>query len=110
MKYPREQVDYDRFLRRWRDHEERRFPPGCAGEEVAGVCLELLHDELWGLLRKYAKTRKLGEGAVQVLQQRADELKRALPHLGGDAAIYLTEMHELATAVLKMARRDASHG
>ncbi len=107
MKYPREQVEYDKFLRRWRDHEERRSPCGWAGEEVAGVCLELLHDDLWGLLRKYAKKRKLSEGAVRVLQQRADELSRALPHLGGDAAIYFAEIHELATAVLKLARRDA---
>ena len=62
------------------------------------------------LLDKYADKRQLSEGAVRVLQEYADRLSRALPHFGGDAATYFSEKHELATAVLTMARRDAPHG
>lgn len=109
MKYPREQIEYDRFLRKWRDHECRGFPSGWAGEVVAGVELVLFDPDLNGLLNKYAEKRHLSEGAVRVLQEHADDLSRVLPHLSGDAATYFSEKHELATAVLRMARRDDPH-
>ena len=106
LKYPREQFEYDDFLSRWREIGHSSFPSGCAGEVVAGVELVLFDVDLDMLLDKYADKRQLSEGAVRVLQEYADRLSRVLPHLGGDAAIYFSEMHELATAVLRMVRRD----
>ncbi len=70
----------------------------------------LFDPDLNSLLNKYAEKRQLSEGAVRVLQEHVDELSRVLPHLGGDAATYFSEKHELAKAVLRMVRRDAPLG
>lgn len=101
MDYTEEQFEYDMFLKRWRGFEQRSFPAGWGGVEVAGVCLVMLDADMAGLVNSYVERRRqFRPGGIDYLRQLHEKLHSVLPSLTGDAADYFAEWDGLIATAL----------
>jgi hypothetical protein len=82
----------------------RGFPEGMAGEEVAGVCLTTIDTFAAGCLDTYFTEKWLDAERQNVLSRCLQDVRKALPHLEGDAADYFNELAAIAEAVLRECR------
>ncbi|NOX60174.1 MAG: hypothetical protein GXP29_15125 [Planctomycetes bacterium] len=106
MDYTEEQFEYDMLLKRWRGFEQRSFPAGWGGVEVAGICLVMLDADMAGLVSSYVERRRpFRLGGIDYLRQLHEKLRSVLPSLTGDAADYFAEWDGLVATTLYLLER-----
>lgn len=102
ISYPKEQSWYDELVRLWSVHRQRSFPSGCGGAVVEGICLVTFDCDLFELVSAYIRHRKLKPRNVRALRELKDDLRRVLPALSDEAAVYFREWEELVYRTLRL--------
>lgn len=90
----------------WREHMERPFPAGLAGQEVEGIDLVLLDTAMAGLITTVVGSRRrlAAEQASELVLLTADCSLVAV-RLQGENRVYFDKLARLGRMLLETAKR-----
>jgi hypothetical protein len=84
----------------WDAYRHRRFPPGSASLDPAGVCLAYTDTLAGGCITTYLGREALDQERIDVLRKCVADLERALPETKGEMLEHFSELKKIAQGVL----------
>lgn len=92
----------DEIEQKWQQLRVLRFPSGCGGKEVAGVCLASVDTFAAGCISTFMTWRgRLDADRIKSLQGCVQDLEIVVPLLDGEAKVYFELLLNVSRKVLQ---------